>query len=92
MELSTFVRELLKKYLTVKGLAWRYENEARIIRFEHGLLSIPGNFLRQVCFGLRTPRDDIELVTELARKYCGCTQFCRIVRGSTDFGIKAEEI
>lgn len=93
MELKQFVIELAKIYLTAKSPAWKYENEARIIRQEHGFLDIPVGFLAQVCFGLRTPPADIALVQELARDHSGCEMFCRIIRDkTTDFGIKAVEM
>jgi hypothetical protein len=84
--------ELIKIYLTTKSPSWRYEKEARIIRCEHGLLNISGKYLAQVCFGLQTPQADIGLVSTLAREYCGCTQFCRMVRDESDFGFSMKEI
>ena len=84
--------ELTKIYLMRKSPAWRYEKEARIIRPRHGLLRIPGDFLEQVCFGLRTPDTDIHLVTTLAKAYCGCTNFCQMVLNETDYGFTMEPI
>lgn len=93
MELGNFLDGLLKIYLTAKSPAWEYEKEARIIRLEHGLFNIPREFLEQVCFGLLTPPTDIELVEKLAREYCGCKKFCRIIRDEkSDFGIRAVEM
>ena len=89
---DNFVTELTKIYLTAKSTAWRYEKEARIIRDAHGTFDIPRGFLEQVCFGLRTPQADIDLIEKLAREYSGCTKFCRIVRAESDFGITAEEL
>lgn len=93
MELLGFIKELTKIYLSAKGPGWEYENEARIIREEHGPFNVPFGFLQKVCFGLRTPPADIDLVKKLASKYCGCEKFCRIVRDDkSDFGIKEEEM
>jgi hypothetical protein len=92
LEMGNFTSELLKIYLTAKSNAWQYENEARIIRLEHGLFDIPSGLLEQVCFGLRTPRADIELITKLASEHCGCNKFCQMIRGESDFGITAVEI
>jgi hypothetical protein len=83
--------ELLKLYLTIKSPSWRYEKEARILRFEQGILDIPGEFLVQVCFGLQTPQADIDLISTLAQKYCGCIKFCQMVRGKSDFGFTMKE-
>lgn len=92
MELNQFVPELIKIYLTAKSPAWSYESEARVIRKDHGFIDIPFGLLEQVCFGLRTPQADIDLITKLAREYCGCKQFCRIIRDESDFGITAVEL
>lgn len=94
LEMNKFLFEYLPKiYFATKSPAWEYENEARIIRLQPGLLKIPQGFLEQVCFGLRTPPADVGLVTKLAEEYCGCNRFCRIVRDDgSAFGIKAVEI
>jgi hypothetical protein len=42
-----FVVELTKIFLTSKSPAWKYEDEVRIIRSEHGRFAIPGSFLEQ---------------------------------------------
>lgn len=83
---------LIEIYLTAKSPAWKYEGEARIIREEHGPLIIPFGYLEQICFGLHTPKADIDLVTKLASEYCGCNKFCRMVRSESDFGITAVEM
>ena len=79
-------------FLTAKSTAWQHEKEARIIRKTNGTLNIPHGCLEQICFGLRTPQSDIELVSKLAREYSGCTKFCKIVHADTDFGITAIEL
>lgn len=89
---DNFREKLTKIYLTAKSPAWGYEKEARIIRFEHGLFSIPSGCLEQVCFGLRTPQADIDLVTKLATDYFGAAKFCRMIRDKGDFGIRMEEM
>ncbi|HCI13143.1 MAG: hypothetical protein A2063_02830 [Gallionellales bacterium GWA2_60_142] len=89
---SKFVEELTKVFLTAKSDAWQHEKEARIIRTTNGTLNIPHGCLEQICFGLRTPQPDIELVSKLAREYSGCTKFCKIVHADTDFGITAIEL
>ncbi len=90
MEQDGFLAELAMTCLRSKSPAWEYEREVRMIRHEPGLLNISMGFLEQVCFGLRTPQADIELVEKLAREHCGCQNFCRIIRDEeSDFGIKA---
>ncbi|VVC82429.1 DUF2971 domain-containing protein [Sideroxydans sp. CL21] len=87
-----FVTGLIRTYLTSKNKPWEYEKEARIIRPTHGALDIPHGFLEQVCFGLQTPKEDIDLVTKLAREHSGCKRFVRAVPGDTDFGITVMEL
>jgi len=84
----SFVVELVHKYLKTKSLAWKYEEEARIIRHKHGVFnfSIREPFLDQICFGLRTSQADIDLLTNLARTYTGCARFSQMVRDETEFG------
>jgi Protein of unknown function (DUF2971) len=85
---DAFIETLIRIYLLSKNPAWAYEKERRIIRREHGIVNIDGNFLKKVCFGLNTPKTDIDLITELARKYCNCTIFAQIVRDDeSDFGL-----
>jgi hypothetical protein len=87
-----FIIGLTRIYLTAKSPAWKYEKEARIIRHTHGNFDIPRGYLEQVCFGLRTPKADIDVIVKLATEHSGCTKYCRIVRASSDFGITAEEL
>lgn len=87
-----FVEELTKVYLTVKSMAWEHEKEARIIRFKDGIFTVPHGGLEQVCFGLRTPPRDVELITRLAADYSGCAKFCRMVHDESDFGFEMREL
>lgn len=87
-----FLIELAKVFLTVKNSAWKYEKEVRIIRPIHGSWSIPHGCLEQICFGLRTPLSDIELVSKLAGEYSGCTNFFKVVHADTDFGLSVVEL
>ena len=86
MEMFRFFEELMKIYLMTKSPAWGYEQEVRIIRGKHGVLDIPSEFMEQVCFGLRTPPAEVDLIMKLAKKYCGCKKFCRMERDGSDFG------
>lgn len=90
---DVFLKGLVKKYLTVKSPAWEYEQEVRIILHRPGYLNIPRGELVQVCFGLRTPKADIELVKKLAIEHCGCKVFSQIIHDeSSDFGFSVIEI
>lgn len=87
-----FFIELVKVFLTVKNPAWKYEKEVRIIRPTDGSWGIPHGCLEQICFGLRTPLSDIELVSKLAKEYSGCTNFFQVVHADTDFGLSVVEL
>jgi len=86
MDMTKFVEGLAHRCLKTKSLAWKYEQESRIIRPEPGVFKLSEQFLNQVCFGLRTPPADIELITNLAKKYAGRTTFTHMVRDETEFG------
>lgn len=89
MDQNNFVIGLVHKYLKTKGPSWRYEQEARIIRREHGAFQfdIRGPFLNEVCFGLQTPQANIDCVSNLIRKHSSCTKFSQMVHGETEFGL-----
>ena len=91
-EPEEFIRKLLRIYLTTKSPAWEYEKEARIIGKRHGILDIPKNFIKEICFGLRTPQPDIDLVTRLARDYCNCDNFSQMIRDETEFGLTMKKL
>lgn len=92
LQLEEFIREFSRIYLKTKSPAWEYEQEARIILKEHGVLPIPGEFIKEICFGLRTAERDIELITTLAKDYCGCSNFKQITRTESSFGFTASKI
>lgn len=89
---ASFLNALATVYLTAKSEQWAYEEEARIIRTEAGLLEVPRNILTGVCFGLRTSLDDIHLITDLVRQYTDCTVFSKMESDDSDFGYVSRSI
>lgn len=89
---KAFITGLLKKFLMSKAPAWRYEQEARIVRPITGLFGLPRETLTHVVFGLQTSQDDQHLVRSLVSKHYGKVRFGRAVRTSDDFGIDTIEI
>jgi len=85
MDMTEFVKGLAIRYLRTKSPAWAYEQEARIIRQEFGSFKFQDVLLTEVCFGLRTPQGDIDLVTKLAQSYCSGVKFSQMKRGETEF-------
>ena len=90
-DMTKFVQGLAHACAKSKSPAWAYEKEARIFR-PPGVFSFSEQFLNQICFGLRTPAADIELITNLARTYAGCTRFRHMVRDETEFGFTEKEL
>ena len=89
---ENFIFELTKIYLTVKSELWAYEDEVRILSFSEGPLALPQGCLKQVCFGLQTPKADIELVMSLTSKFAGVDVFYQMERGPNDFGIQMRKL
>lgn len=61
---------------------------------EHGLyeMNIDRPLITKICFGLRTPPEDIALVTKLAKDYSAGVTFTHMVRNETEFGFKEEQL
>lgn len=87
-----FITSLLRTTLTSKAPDWRYEEEYRIIRPESGLYEIPRNILGSVIFGLRTSKEDRDLIKNVIGKYYKKVEFKKIIRNSNDFGLTIEDI
>ncbi|MEE8262433.1 MAG: hypothetical protein V3R83_08225, partial [Gammaproteobacteria bacterium] len=79
--------------LTVKGNDWAYEDEARIIRPSGGTMKIRPEFLKQICFGLRTPAAHKERLRRIVRDTYDNVQFAEIRHEDRkDFGIAAYDV
>ena len=61
--------ETMKRLLAVKSAAWAYEEEARLLRRWPGVVSVPREFLAQICFGLRTSNQDKAAVRHACAEY-----------------------
>jgi hypothetical protein len=88
----TFAEALALRYLRTKCPAWKYEQEARIIRQEHGAFKFQSVLLTEVRFGLRTARADIDLVVKLAQSYCHGVKFSQMVPDETEFRFAKEAL
>lgn len=91
--LDDFVRDLIKKALTVKAELWKYEKEVRILRRQEGVQVIDKQYLKQICFGLISPDSDITLLRNTIRQ-CGYeVELCKMEHStSSDFGFEPIEI
>ena len=92
-DFTDFGISLLKKVLTVKSSEWQYEKEVRILRKVDGSYPIGKQHLVQVCFGLKTPETDIDLIKNLLSQGQYEVQLFRLTRSDdADFGLNALEI
>jgi hypothetical protein len=67
-----FVRDvhpIIQHLLTTKSQVWSYESEFRLIASQAGLVEIDRSFLKQICFGLRTPDEQKEEIITCARSF-----------------------
>lgn len=81
--------EVLKKLLTVKGSRWRYEQEARIISPKPGPARLKPEQLLQICFGLETPKEQIQMIRKLVAALGYSVGLAQMRRKNSDFGIEA---
>jgi len=69
-DFETRIKPVITAYLTTKAEQWKHEREARYISMAPGNVTIERGWLRQICFGLRTPADMRARVIETVRR-CG---------------------
>jgi hypothetical protein len=76
------------KLFVTKAKCWSYEEEARIIVSEEAFLSYEKSFLKQVIFGLKTPKRQQDLIRSLLRKENPSVVFAQTIRDpNSDFGL-----
>lgn len=90
--IDDFATPLIEKLLTSKEKCWEYEKEGRVISRAPGIKEIGKPALRQVCFGLRTPESDRELVRKVLDSHGYDVPVCEIERDDNDFGLRARKI
>lgn len=87
-------KDIITKMMTVKSEHWSHEDEFRIVKAKAGLFNVPRNFLKQICFGINTPSNDIELIHQIINSY-GYKNivFAQMKRDSSfDFGFNATKL
>lgn len=90
--IEKFFFELGKNTLRNKSLPWKYEEEVRIVRPNKGTFEIDPKSLKQICFGLNTSTEDMELIKKITHHTNNNVSFCQATHGETDFGITIKEI
>ena len=83
---------VLTAYLTTKAREWEYESESRLIAFAPGSVTFERSWLRQVCFGLRTPLDVRSKITQGLKDFgyadCKLAEVFHAETGVFDLGIR----
>jgi len=87
-----FIDELVKKYLSIKDVSWKYENEYRLIKSDSGEFEFDKSFLKYVCYGLNTPLENREQVNALLIDDGYKVEKWEMVRTKSDFGIQERKI
>ena len=85
-------QEFSSLMLTQKSPSWQYEQEVRIIRSKNGPLKIDSSYIKKIIFGLQTPKEDIQLITQIASCVNTNIEFSKFIRSDDDFGQKLIEI
>jgi hypothetical protein len=93
-ENEKFKVELVRRYIFTKSTEWQYEKESRFMRGQSGLYKpdIDRPLITKICFGLRTPPEDIALITKLASNYSTGTRFTQMVKDGAEFEFREEEL
>lgn len=93
-EFENFIEPLITRILSTKSEAWSYEEEFRIVKSEPGKFDINRKCLKQICFGLATTDEHIDLIKKIISNhgYSDIT-FAQMTRtNSHDFGFEAQAI
>ena len=91
-DLSDFAIDAMKIVLTNKSEDWKYEKEVRMIKPEPGPMKIPAEFLKQICYGLRTSERDKGFVSELVNGKYANVVFAEFQPGEANFEFRVVEI
>ena len=86
------VHKIIETILTSKNVCWDYEKEVRIIRKHPGKINIPKSYIKEICFGLHAPDEDIALIKEIVDSYEHKVNLCKVIRAESDFGIDYKDI
>jgi hypothetical protein len=91
-DFNNLVTDMAIVILTSKAPCWAYENEGRVISQTSGLKNIGSESLKQVCFGLKTPQKDKDLIYRILSGVGYKGIYCEIEKDETDFGMREKEI
>lgn len=92
LEFEPDIKPILTGLITTKSPEWAYEKEARLISYKPGLVSFERNWLKQICFGLRTSSSDRMRIEKLLSKYPACALAEIYCKDSELFGFGVRDI
>ncbi len=81
--------DMIKIFVKIKHISWKYEDEVRMIRKTSGIVSIDKSYLQHVCFGLNASED---LIREILIKFNYDVGYSRMHKGDSDFALRAIDI
>jgi hypothetical protein len=81
--------DMIKIFVKIKHISWKYEDEVRMIRKTSGIVSIDKSHLQHVCFGLNASED---LIREILIKFNYDVGYSRMHKGDSDFALRAIDI
>lgn len=93
-EFENFIKPLVVKLINSKDESWKYEEEFRIVSGTPGSIDIERTWLKQICFGLSTTDEDINLVKKIIKNHeYGEVEFYKMMKTkSHDFGYEAQNL
>lgn len=81
--------EMIKLFVKIKHISWKYEDEVRMIRKTSGIVPIDKTYLQHVCFGLNASED---LIREILINFNYDVGYSRMHKGDSDFALRTIEI
>ena len=93
-EFKSFIKPLVITIISTKSEVWSYEQEFRIVKSEPGIFDIDRNWLKQICFGLATTDEHINLIKKIISNHGYSDMiFAKMTRSNShDFGFEAQPI
>jgi hypothetical protein len=92
LTMHEFIDELAKRYLSIKDKCWSYEDEYRLVKESPGEFQMEKSYLKYVCFGLNSSKNDRNLVENVLTKGGYKIEFLEMERTKNDFGFRERKI
>ncbi|MCB0485849.1 MAG: DUF2971 domain-containing protein, partial [Flavobacteriaceae bacterium] len=84
--------ESIKKFLSIKSIDWKHEEEIRVFHQESNKSYFYTNrSLKAIYFGIRTNQSDIEMICSIIKAKNPGVKFYKMKKQEVTFGIEAEQ-